>query len=78
MLAKLSSKNQITQPKAAVSKVAAAGHFDVVVKEGGITLTPGRMQCVGRDARSKPRVSTLNRVLPLVSCFSPIYIFAEK
>lgn len=36
MLAKLTSKNQITLPKAAVSKVDAAEYFEVTVEKGRI------------------------------------------
>ena len=44
MLAKLTSKNQITLPKAAVSKVDAAEYFEVTVEKGRIVLTPVRVQ----------------------------------
>ena len=44
MLAKLTSKNQITLPKAAVSKVDAAEYFDVAVEAGRIVLVPIRLQ----------------------------------
>ncbi|WP_068634660.1 AbrB/MazE/SpoVT family DNA-binding domain-containing protein [Thauera butanivorans] len=44
MLAKLTSKNQITLPKAVVSAVDAAEYFDVVVENGRIVLTPVRVQ----------------------------------
>jgi UDP-N-acetylglucosamine enolpyruvyl transferase len=44
MLAKLTSKNQITLPKAAVSSVEAAEYFDVAVENGRIVLTPVRVQ----------------------------------
>ena len=44
MLAKLTSKNQITLPKAAVSGVDAAEYFDVSVENGRIILTPVRIQ----------------------------------
>jgi antitoxin component of MazEF toxin-antitoxin module len=40
MLAKLTSKNQITLPKAAVSEVEATEYFDVTVENGRIVLTP--------------------------------------
>lgn len=43
MLAKLTSKNQITLPKAAVSSVDAAEYFDVTVEGGRIVLTPVRV-----------------------------------
>ena len=44
MLAKLTSKNQITLPKAAVSSVDAAEYFDVNVEGGRIVLTPVKIQ----------------------------------
>lgn len=44
MLAKLTSKNQITLPKAVVSEVAAAEYFEVAVENGRIVLTPVRIQ----------------------------------
>jgi len=44
MLAKLTSKNQITLPKAAVSRVDATSYFDVTVDNGRIILTPVRVQ----------------------------------
>ena len=43
MLAKMTSKNQITLPKAVVTRVAAADYFDVEVVEGRIVLTPVRI-----------------------------------
>lgn len=44
MLAKLTSKNQITLPKAVVSGVDVAEYFDVTVEDGRIILTPVRIQ----------------------------------
>jgi len=44
MLAKLTSKNQITLPKAVMSDVEATEYFDVAVEAGRIVLTPVRMQ----------------------------------
>ncbi|MCK9513891.1 MAG: AbrB/MazE/SpoVT family DNA-binding domain-containing protein [Pigmentiphaga sp.] len=44
MLAKLTSKNQITLPKAIVSSVEMAEYFDVSVENGRIVLTPVRVQ----------------------------------
>lgn len=44
MLAKLTAKNQITLPKAAISGVDAAEYFDVTVEGGRIVLTPVRVQ----------------------------------
>lgn len=44
MLAKLTSKNQLTLPKSAVDAVGQAEYFDVEVREGQIVLTPVRIQ----------------------------------
>ncbi|WP_333905993.1 AbrB/MazE/SpoVT family DNA-binding domain-containing protein [Delftia acidovorans] len=46
MLAKLTSKNQITLPKAVVSEVEAAEYFEVAVENGRIVLTPVHVQRV--------------------------------
>ena len=40
MLAKLTAKNQITIPKAVLSKLPEVQYFDVDVKEGVILLKP--------------------------------------
>lgn len=44
MLAKLTSKNQLTLPKSAMDAVGATEYFDVEVREGQIVLTPVRIQ----------------------------------
>ena len=44
MLAKLTSKNQLTLPKSAVESVGATEYFDVEVRAGQIVLTPVRIQ----------------------------------
>ncbi|RMX10473.1 AbrB/MazE/SpoVT family DNA-binding domain-containing protein [Allofranklinella schreckenbergeri] len=44
MLAKLTAKNQITLPKAAISAVDVAEYFEVQVENGRIVLTPVRIQ----------------------------------
>jgi len=44
MLAKLTSKNQITLPKTIVTSVDVAEYFDVTVENGRIILTPVRIQ----------------------------------
>lgn len=44
MLAKMTSKNQVTLPKAAVAAVGASEYFDVEVRQGQIVLTPVRIQ----------------------------------
>jgi len=44
MLAKLTSKNQLTLPKSVVQSVGATEYFDVEVRDGQIVLTPVRIQ----------------------------------
>jgi hypothetical protein len=44
MLAKLTSKNQLTLPKAATLAVGPAEYFDVEVRDGSLVLTPVRIQ----------------------------------
>ena len=44
MLAKLTSKNQITLPKAAVEAVGATEYLEVQTRGGVIILTPVRIQ----------------------------------
>ncbi len=44
MLAKLTSKNQLTLPKAAVEAAGNAEYFDIEAKAGQLVLTPIRMQ----------------------------------
>lgn len=44
MLAKLTSKNQLTLPKAVVQAVGSAEYFDIEVREGQVVLTPVRIQ----------------------------------
>jgi hypothetical protein len=44
MLAKITSKNQLTLPKAIVIAVGDAEYFEVEVREGQIILTPVRIQ----------------------------------
>jgi hypothetical protein len=44
MLAKITSKNQLTLPKDVIQEVGAAEYFDVVARDGQIILTPVRIQ----------------------------------
>ncbi len=44
MLAKLTSKNQLTLPKSIVLSVGKAEYYDVVVESGRIIFTPVRIQ----------------------------------
>lgn len=46
MLAKRTSKNQVTLPKAIVQTVGEADYYDVAVQDGKIVLTPVRLQRV--------------------------------
>ena len=43
MLAKLTSKNQLTLPKAVVSAIGGIEYLDVTEENGRIVLTPVRM-----------------------------------
>ena len=43
MLAKRTSKNQITLPKAIVQTAGEADYYDVTVQDGKIVLTPVRL-----------------------------------
>jgi hypothetical protein len=44
MLAKITSKNQLTLPKSVTQAVAATEYFDVEARAGQIILTPVRIQ----------------------------------
>jgi translation initiation factor IF-1 len=44
MLAKISSKNQLTLPKSVTQAVGPAEYFDVQTRDGQIVLTPVRIQ----------------------------------
>ncbi|WP_295407061.1 AbrB/MazE/SpoVT family DNA-binding domain-containing protein [uncultured Thiocystis sp.] len=44
MLAKLTSKNQLTLPKAITEAVGATDYFEVEARNGQIVLTPVRIQ----------------------------------
>ena len=44
MLAKITSKNQLTLPKSITQAVGPAEYFDVQVRDGQIVLTPVRIQ----------------------------------
>ena len=44
MLAKVTSKNQITLPKSVVAQLPATDYFDVQVEAGRLVLTPVRVQ----------------------------------
>jgi translation initiation factor IF-1 len=44
MLAKITSKNQLTLPKSVTEAVGPAEYFDVQTRDGQIVLTPVRIQ----------------------------------
>lgn len=44
MLAKITSKNQLTLPKAVTNAVGPTEYFDVQTRDGQIILTPVRIQ----------------------------------
>lgn len=56
MLAKLTSKNQLTLPKQIVEAVGRPSHFDVEVDDGKLVLTPAR---VGAAAEVRKKLEEL-------------------
>lgn len=44
MLAKITSKNQLTLPKAVVQQIGKTEYFDVSLENGRIVLTPVQVQ----------------------------------
>ena len=52
MLAKKSSKNQITLPKAIVASIGDVDYFDVTIRNGRIILEPVRTK-QGDEVRSR-------------------------
>ena len=59
MLAKMTSKNQLTLPKSITAAVGPAEYFDVEVRNGQIVLTPVRIQR-GDAVRAKLAELSLN------------------
>ena len=57
MLAKITSKNQLTLPKSVIEQVGAAEYFDVEVKAGQVVLTPVRIQ---RSDAVRAKLAELN------------------
>lgn len=51
MLAKLTSKNQLTLPKQALDALGAASHFQVEVEGDRLVLTPVRIGAAGAVRR---------------------------
>lgn len=44
MIAKMTSKNQLTLPKAVVEALGTPEYFDIEAREGQLILTPVRLQ----------------------------------
>lgn len=59
MLAKMTSKNQLTLPKSITAAVGSAEYFDVEARNGQIVLTPVRIQR-GDAVRAKLTELNLN------------------
>lgn len=59
MLAKMTSKNQLTLPKSITTAVGPAEYFDVEARNGQIVLTPVRIQR-GDAVRAKLAELNLN------------------
>ena len=57
MLAKITSKNQLTLPKSVIQAVGATEYFDVEARAGQIILTPVRIQ---RGDAVRAKLSELN------------------
>lgn len=57
MIAKMTSKNQLTLPKAVVESLGAPEYFDVESKNGQLILTPVRLQ---RTDAIRERISAMN------------------
>ena len=59
MLAKITSKNQLTLPKSITAAVGPAEYFDVETRNGQIILTPVRIQ---RGDAVRAKLAELNLV----------------
>ena len=57
MLAKLTAKNQLTLPKAAVEATGNAEYFEIEARAGRLVLTPVRMQ---RATAVRAKLAELN------------------
>ena len=56
MLAKITSKNQLTLPKAVTAAVGEAEYYDVEAREGQIVLTP---VCIQRGDAVRAKLAEL-------------------
>ncbi len=57
MLAKLTSKNQLTLPKSITQEIGSVEYFEVTVQNGQIILTPVRIQ---RADAVRAKLASLN------------------
>lgn len=57
MITKMTSKNQVTLPKAVTAAVGAAEYFEIEARNGQIVLTPVRIQ---RGDAVRARLAELN------------------
>jgi bifunctional DNA-binding transcriptional regulator/antitoxin component of YhaV-PrlF toxin-antitoxin module len=57
MIAKMTSKNQLTLPKAVVEALGSPEYFDIETKEGQLILTPARIQ---RTDAIRERIRAMN------------------
>jgi AbrB family looped-hinge helix DNA binding protein len=57
MLAKITSKNQLTLPKSITDAIGSAQYFDVETNDGRIVLTPVRIQ---RSNAVRAKLAALN------------------
>ena len=57
MLAKMTSKNQLTLPKAVVEALGSPEYFDIETREGQLILTPARIQ---RTDAIRERIRAMN------------------
>ena len=56
MLAKITSKNQLTLPKSVTNAVGPAEYFDVLTRDGQIILTP---VCIQRAGAVRAKLSEM-------------------
>ncbi len=59
MLAKITSKNQITIPKKIIEQIPAADYFDIDIKNGIIRMKPVKLYDTDLD-RIRDKINRLN------------------
>lgn len=57
MIAKMTSKNQLTLPKAVVEALGSPEYFDIETRDGQLILTPARIQ---RTDAIRERIRAMN------------------